>query len=103
LDLTNLYAAIIDIHTDNFTKSQYDYLCQLVDIQNGPHQFTFNAFAGILAVCERIVYDSVNSVSDAEDHEVAKDPLEKCDFDSLERKLHGITVSETMKKLLKTL
>jgi hypothetical protein len=103
LDLSNLYAAIVDIHTDNFTSSQYDYLRQLVDIQNDSHQFTFNAFAGILAVCERIVYDSVNSLSDAEDHELAKDPLEKCDFDSLQRKLHGFTVSETMKKLLKTL
>ncbi len=45
----------------------------------------------------------MNSLSDAEDHELAKDPLEKCDFDSLQRKLHGFTVSETMKKLLKTL
>lgn len=103
LDFSNLHEAIIDIHTDNFTRSQFEYLCQLVDIQNDKQQFTFTTFAGILAVCERIVYDSIIASSDHEDNDLAKDPLEKCDFDALDRKLDGFTISESMKKLLKTL
>ncbi|CAF3586234.1 unnamed protein product [Adineta steineri] len=103
LDITNLYSAITDIHTENFTRAQYDYLLQLLDIENQQHQFSFETFGGILAVCERIVYDSLNPSSDVEDYELGKDPLEKCDFDSLLRKLDGFAISETMKKLLKTL
>ncbi|UJR33207.1 hypothetical protein I4U23_020662 [Adineta vaga] len=103
LDISNLYSAITDIHPDSFTRSQYDELCRLICINDQTYQFSFETFSGILAVCERLVYDALNSSSDPEDYELAKDPLEKCDFDSLDRKFDGCNISNEMRKLLKTL
>lgn len=99
----NLYQSIIDVHSESFTRSKYDYLCQLIDIGSEQHQFTFDTFAGILALCERILYESSQFRSGLDEHDLAKDTIEKCDFDSLERKLDGLVVNETMNRLLKTL
>jgi hypothetical protein len=98
----HLYTSITDVHSESFTRSQYDHLCQLIDIGNEQHQFTFDTFGGILALCERILYDSSRFRSGYDD-DLAKDTIEKCDFDSLDRKLDGLNISETMKKLLKTI
>lgn len=102
-DVSNLYTAITDIHTSTFTTAQYNEMCRLLVIDEHQQPFTFETLAGILAVCERLVYDALNSSSDQEDYTLAKDPLEKCDFDSLDRKLDGFAVSKPMLKLLKTL
>ncbi len=98
-----MYTSIIDVHSENFTRSQYDYLCQLIDIGNEQHQFKYDTFAGVLALCERILYESSQFRSGFEEHDLAKDTIEKCDFDSLERKLDGLIISEKMKRLLKTI
>jgi hypothetical protein len=92
-----------EIHTENFTRLQYDNLCQLINIGSEQHQFTFDTFAGILALCERILYGSSSFRSGLDEPELAKETIEKCDFDSLERKLDGLRISQTMKKLLQTL
>ncbi|CAF3411317.1 unnamed protein product [Rotaria sp. Silwood1] len=99
----NLYTSITDIHREKFTRSQYDNLCQLIDIGNEQHQFTFDTFAGILALCERILYDSKAPHTGVDEQELVKDTLEKCDFDCLDRKLDGLSISKTMRKLLKIL
>jgi hypothetical protein len=100
---SNLYTSITDIHSETFTRSQYDYLCQLINLGNEPHQFSFETFAGILALCERILYNSSQFRSSLDDHDLAKDTLEKCDFDSLDRKFDGLIISDTMKRLLRTI
>ncbi|CAF2585730.1 unnamed protein product [Rotaria sp. Silwood2] len=99
----NLYTSITDIHKEKFTSSQYDKLCQLINIGNEQHQFTFDTFAGILALCERILYDSKAPPTGVDEQDLVKDTLEKCDFDCLDRKLDGLIISETMRKLLKIL
>jgi hypothetical protein len=96
----NLYTAITEFHTENFTHLQYENLCQLINLGNEQHQFTFDTFAGILALSERILYDSSSFRGE---QDLTKETIEKCDFDSLERKLDGLRISQTMKKLLKTL
>lgn len=103
LEVNNLYQAIIDVHSESFTRTQYNYLCELIDIGNEQHQFTFDIFAGILALCERILYDSSQFRSGLDEHDLAKDTIEKCDFDSLERKFDGLVINETMRRLLKAL
>ncbi len=67
------------------------------------HQFNYDTFAGVLALCERILFDSSKFRSGLDEHDLAKDTIEKCDFESLDRKLDGLMVSETMRRLLKTL
>ncbi|CAF0749695.1 unnamed protein product [Rotaria sordida] len=99
----NLYTSITDIHSEKFTRSQYDNLCQLINIGDEQHQFTFDTFAGILALCERILYDSKAPPSGVDEQDLVKDTLEKCDFDCLDRKLDGLSISERMRKLLKAL
>ncbi len=103
MESNTLYTSIIDVHSESFTHSQYDYLCKLIDIGNEQHQFAFDTFAGILALCERILYESSQFRSGFDEHDLAKDTIEKCDFDSLDRKLDGLIISETMKRLLKTI
>jgi hypothetical protein len=103
LESSNLYQSITDIHTETFTPSQYDDLCQLIDLGNEQHQFTFDTFAGILALCERILFGSSQFRSGLDEHDLAKDALEQCDFDGLDRKFDGLDISDTMKRLLKTL
>ena len=99
----HLYTSIRDVHADSFTKTHYEQLCQLLNINNEQHQFAFDTFAGILALCERILCDSEKFRSGLDEHDLAKDTIEKCDFDSLDRKLDGLNVSETMKNLLRTI
>lgn len=99
----HLYAAIRDVQGESFTRTNYDQLIGLLNISNEQHQFAFEAFAGILALCERILCDSEKFRSGLDEHDLAKDTIEKCDFDSLDRKLDGLNVSETMKNLLRTL
>ncbi|CAF1622748.1 unnamed protein product [Adineta ricciae] len=103
VELTDLYSAVTDVHTDSFTRSQYDELCHLIGAEDPHTQFSFETFSGVLAVCERLVYDALNSSSDPEDYELAKDPLEKCDFYSLKRKLDGFNISKELRKLIHTL
>ena len=100
---TNLYASISEIHRENFTRLQYDNLCQLINIGNEQHQFTFDTYAGILALCERILCNSKTFLSAQNEHDLAKDALEKCDFDSLDRKLDGLIISEPLRNLLTTI
>lgn len=99
----NLSKSIHDVHADSFTRSHYDYLCELIDLGKEQHQFSFETFAGILALCERILCDSEKFRSGLDEHELAKDMIEKCDFDSLDRKFDGLMISDTMKKLLRAL
>lgn len=100
---TNLYAAILDVHSQIFTREQYEHLCELIDLGNEQHQFTYDTFAGILALCERMLFDTSKFRAALDDNDLLKDALEQCDFDSLDRKLDGLQISETMKRLLKSL
>ncbi|CAF2062958.1 unnamed protein product [Rotaria magnacalcarata] len=99
----NLFTSIGELHRDNFTRSQFEYLCQLIDIGTEQHQFTYDTFSGILALCERILCETKRTTTGLDEQDLAKDTLEKCDFDSLDRKLDGLKISATMKKLLTTL
>jgi hypothetical protein len=99
----NLYASIHDIYGESFTRTHYDYLCQLICIGHEHHEFSFNAFAGVLALSERILCDSQSFRSGLDEHDLAKDMIEKCDFDSLDRKFDGLTINDTMSKLLRVL
>ncbi|CAF4235059.1 unnamed protein product, partial [Rotaria magnacalcarata] len=98
----NLFTSIGELHRDNFTRSQFEYLCQLIDIGTEQHQFTYDTFSGILALCERILCETKRTTTGLDEQDLAKDTLEKCDFDSLDRKLDGLKISATMKKLLTT-
>lgn len=98
-----LRTAIRDVHADVFTATHHDQLARLINIGNEQHQLTFETFAGILALCERILCDSQSFRSGLDEHDLAKDTIEKCDFDSLDRKLDGLNISETMKNLLRAL
>jgi hypothetical protein len=49
------------------------------------------------------LFDSAKFRSGLDEHDLAKDTIEKCDFDSLDRKFDGLVISETMKRLLKTI
>lgn len=100
---THLYAAILDVHSETFTRAQYEHLCQSIDLGNEQHQFTFDTFAGILALCERILFSTSKFRAALDDNDFAKDTLEQCDFDCLDRKLDGLQISDTMKRLLKTI
>ena len=99
----NLYKSITDVHTDRFTRSHFDDLCQLIDIGNEQRQFTFETFAGILALCERILCGMKTFSIGLDEQDLTRDALEKCDFDGLDRKLDGLNISVPMKELLKTL
>ena len=100
---TDLYRSILDVHSDNFTRTHYDQLCQLIDLGNEQHQFAFDTYSGILALCERVLCDSEEYRRGLDEYDLGKDTIEKCDFDSLDRKLDGLNVNDTMKKLLRAL
>ena len=93
----------MDVYTDTFTRSRYDQVCQRVDFGNEPFQLAFDAFAGVLALCERILYQAEIVRRGLEQVEIAKDTIETCDFDCLDRKCDGLTLSEPMRNLLKLL
>jgi len=56
-----------------------------------------------LALSERILFESSKFRSSFDERDLAKDTIEKCDFDSLDRKLDGLIISEKMKRLLTTI
>lgn len=95
-----LYLSVTDIHKENITQQQFDYLCQLIDLDNREYEFSFDTYAGILALCERLVYKSSKLYSEYDDLYEEKHVLEKCDFDSLHRKLDGFFINDSMKRLL---
>lgn len=78
-------------------------MCQLINIGNEQHQFTFDTYSGILALCERMLCDPKTLANARDEQDLAKDALEKCDFECLDRKLSGLLISEPMRKLLKTI
>lgn len=96
---SNLYLSLADLHKQNLTQTNFNYLCQLIHLNNQSYQFTFDIYAGILALFERILYKG----QDDDDNNLTKDVIEKCDFYSLDRKFDGLNINETMKKLLNTL
>ncbi|CAF3354707.1 unnamed protein product, partial [Rotaria socialis] len=89
---SNLFASIGELHRDNFTRSQFECLCQLIDLGTEQHQFAYDTFSGILALCERILCETKRTTTGLDEQDLAKDTLEKCDFDSLDRKLDGLTI-----------
>lgn len=100
---SNLYTSITDVHTEAFTRAQFDELCQLIDLGNEQHQFPFDTLAGILALSERMLFNASKFRNVLDDSELAKHPIEQCDFDSLDRKLDGLQIGDTLKRLLKRL
>ncbi|UJR13981.1 hypothetical protein I4U23_000984 [Adineta vaga] len=102
-EISDLFSSIRDIHQENFTKVKYTNLCQLLDLTNQNYEFTFETYAGILAFCERMLYNSSPYYNNCDDEQLTKDVIEKCDFDSLDRKLDGLNISPIMKRLLHTL
>jgi hypothetical protein len=98
-----LYLSVSDIHKQNLTRPIFDYLCQLIDLENRQYQFTFDTYAGILALCERILFNSSPLYNDHDDYNLSKNTIEKCDFYSLDRKLDGLVISDTLKQLLNAL
>jgi hypothetical protein len=93
----------LNIHKHHLTHELFDYLCQLIGLDDEQHQFTFNTFAGILALCERILYRSSVLYKELDDYNLSRDAIEKCDFYSLERKFDGLQISDGMKHLLNSL
>ncbi|CAF3011432.1 unnamed protein product [Rotaria socialis] len=98
-----LYSSIIVVHKENFTRSQFNQLCQLIDLGNQECELKFDTYAGILALSERIAYYSSKLHDAYGDLHTEKHALEKCDFDGLDRKLDGLNISDTMKRLLHVL
>jgi hypothetical protein len=92
-----LYLSLLDLHKQNLTYKNFNYLCQLIDLNNQQYQFTFDTYAGILALYERILH------KDLDDYNLTKNEIEKCDFYSLDRKFDGLIISNTMKQLLNAL
>lgn len=99
---SNLYLSLMDIHKHHLTRDIFDYLCRLIEL-NKPEEFSFNTYAGILAICERILYRSSILYKDQDDYNLTKDAIEKCDFYSLDRKFDGLMINERMKQLLNAL
>lgn len=99
---SNLFSSLLDIHKHHLTREIFNDLCQLIEL-NKSEQFSFDTYAGILALCERIVYRSAILYKDQDDYNLAKDPIEKCDFYSLNRKFDGLIISDAMKRLLNAL
>ena len=93
----------MDVYTGTFTRCQYDQVCQRVELGHEPFQLTFDAFAGVMALCERILYRAEIQRRGLEQVEIVKDAIETCDFDCLDRKCDGLTLNEPMKNLLKLL
>ncbi|CAF3682601.1 unnamed protein product [Adineta steineri] len=100
---SNLFLSLVDLHQENFTHTKFDYLCELINLDEQEHEFTFNTYSGILAFCERMLYNLSPSHKNYIDDRLTKDTIEKCDFENLGRKLDGLIISDTMKKLLYTL
>ena len=100
---TDLYSAVRDLHKENFTSATYDELCQLIDLNGQTHRFPYETFAGILALSERLLCNAFLRKNDYDTVLLSKDPIERCDFDSLKRKFDGLRISEKMKRLLNTL
>jgi hypothetical protein len=94
---------MLEIHQENLTRAKFEYLCQLMDLDNQPYEFTFNTYAGILALCERVLYNSSPFYKNYDDDHLTKDIIEKCDFYSLDRKFDGLVISDTMRRLLNAL
>lgn len=102
-DSSYLHLSLLNIHKHHLTYEIFDYLCQLIGLDDEQYQFTFNTYAGVLALCERIVYRSSLLYKDQDDYNLMKDTIEKCDFYSLERKFDGFIISNAMKQLLNAL
>lgn len=103
IEYSNLFPSIVDLHKENFTRANYDELCQLVDIDNEMYRFAFEPFIGILAFSERLLCNLFLMKTDSDHIILSKDPIERCDFDSLARKFDGLMISEKMKRLLNSL
>ncbi|CAF1144261.1 unnamed protein product [Rotaria sp. Silwood1] len=98
-----LYLSMISIHKENFTRTQFNYLCELIDLEKQEYEFKFETYAGILALCERIIYYSLKLYDENDNLQLTKHAIEKCDFYGLDRKLDGLAISDTMKQLLRAL
>lgn len=102
-DSSNLYLSLFDLHKQNLTLNHFNDLCQLIHLNNQSYQLTFNIYAGILALFERILYKRSLLHKDQDDYNLTKDIIEKCDFYSLQRKFHELKINDTLKKLLNEL
>ncbi|CAF4560903.1 unnamed protein product, partial [Rotaria sp. Silwood1] len=98
-----LYLSMISIHKENFTRTQFNYLCELIGLEKQEYEFKFETYAGILALCERIIYYSLKLYDENDNLQLTKHAIEKCDFYGLDRKLDGLAISDTMKQLLRAL
>lgn len=103
VESSDLFQSIVDIHHENFTRTNFADLAELIDLGSQPREFTLQTFGGILAFCERRLYNTSPALRNYDGDQLSKDPIEKCDFDSMQRKLDGLSVSETMKRLLDAL
>ncbi|CAF2845685.1 unnamed protein product [Rotaria sp. Silwood2] len=100
---SDLYLSIASIHKENFKRIHFNHLCQLIDLDNQEREFKFETYAGILALCERIIFYSSKLYNDYDDIYLTKHAIERCDFDGLSRKLDGLAIRDTMKRLLQAL
>ncbi|CAF0902353.1 unnamed protein product [Adineta ricciae] len=100
---SDLFLSMSDIHKESFTRAKYTELCQLLDLKAQEYEFTFETYAGILAFCERMLYNSSLHHRIYDDEQLTKQTIEKCDFDCLDRKLDGLNINEPMKRLLHAL
>lgn len=99
-DLFDLQSAMKSLHKENLTKQNFNDICELIGLKNEKYAFDFNTFAGILALSERILFHSNELYAEYNKYYIPKQILEQCDFDSLQRKLDGLNISENMKQLL---
>jgi hypothetical protein len=91
---------MMDIHKNNFTRSIFDELRRIVNLDDQSYRFTFDMFAGILALGERLLCRAFLLNHDNSRLKLSKDPVEQCDFDSLKRKLDGLRISDELRQLL---
>ena len=100
---SDLFLSLSDIHKESFTRAKYTELCRLLDLKPQEYEFTYETYAGILAFCERMLYNSSPHHRIYEDEQLTKQTIEICDFDCLDRKLDGLNINEPMKRLLHAL
>lgn len=103
LEQNFLHSSIKDLHKENFTKSNYENLVDLIDLNGRNYRFGFEQFSSVLALSERLLCNAVLMRNDDDRIQLRKDPIELCDFDGLTRKFDGLRIPEKIKQLLRSL
>jgi len=103
IPVQNLYKALQDIHYGAVTQNDVKDICEML-LLDDTSSLDLETFSITAAIVERLLYPKFrveHTMKDVEQY--GREQLERADFYSLNNKLEGIHINDSMMKLIHTL